>query len=76
MEGLLTCGCGASYPVIASVPRFVPDAWDAHPEFAERHRDRIPAAARAEASRHRALYGRTARSFWMQWMQHRVAETE
>ena len=41
VEGLLTCNCGKAYPVVRGVPRFVPDAFEQHPEFTRKFYDSI-----------------------------------
>lgn len=41
VEGVLTCGCGAAYPIVNTIPRMLPDAFALFPEFTSRHRDRL-----------------------------------
>ena len=41
LDGLLTCKCGKAHPVVRGVPRFVPDAFEQHPEFTKEYYDSI-----------------------------------
>ncbi|HKC66119.1 MAG TPA: methyltransferase domain-containing protein, partial [Pyrinomonadaceae bacterium] len=46
-SGLISCSCGASYPVILGIPRLLPPAlqnmlWEMHPEFFRAYRARLP----------------------------------
>lgn len=75
--GLLTCSeCRQLYPVIAGVPRLVPDAVSDHYPFFEQQRARIPAdvwernftpASLARARRALRRQKRTQRSFSLEW---------
>ncbi len=40
-SGVLGCKCGAVYPIIDGVPRFLPDAVSAFPEFLSRHQKHL-----------------------------------
>ena len=74
IEGELTCGCGASYPVIDTIPRMLPNAYALFPEFAARYRDRLGGGVRTTLVRSSPpsngadqLLARTQRSFGYQW---------
>jgi uncharacterized protein YbaR (Trm112 family) len=41
LEGLLTCQCGKVYPIVRGIPRFLPDAFDQHPEFTSKYYEHI-----------------------------------
>jgi SAM-dependent methyltransferase len=46
-SGLISCGCGASYPLIGGIPRLLPPElqsmlWEMHPEFFHAYRERLP----------------------------------
>ncbi|HEX8709478.1 MAG TPA: methyltransferase domain-containing protein [Pyrinomonadaceae bacterium] len=82
-SGLISCGCGTSYPLIGGIPRLLPPAlqsmlWEMHPDFFRVYRERlpealIPASARDAASKGGAEDGalkaqrETARSFGYEW---------
>lgn len=42
-QGLLSCQCGAWYPIVDGVPVILPNALNIYSGFAERYRDRLPA---------------------------------
>src|SRR4051812_8743401 len=49
-NGLLSCECGAAYPVIGGIPRLLPTdlqsmLWEMHPEFYRDYRERLPVEA-------------------------------
>ena len=69
--GLLLCRCGATYPVVGSIPRILPDALAQHPDFVRRYVKEIE-----RHSRGRLLLGGlpfderqkpTQKSFGYQW---------
>lgn len=70
-EGLLTCACGRSFPIVNGIPRILENAFALFPDFVNQHRDTLPAlpdvpvlkAREAEAIR------RTRESFGYQWTQ-------
>lgn len=71
VEGVLRCGCGASFPVVNTIPRMLPDPWALFYDFAGRHADRLgsvvaPTAPRPAADFER-LQARTQQSFSYQW---------
>src|SRR5205085_10763785 len=46
-SGIITCACGASYPLIAGIPRLLPPAlqsmlWEMHPDFFNSYRKELP----------------------------------
>lgn len=80
-SGLITCVCGASFPLIGGIPRLLPPAlqsmlWEMHPDFFRAHRERLPEELRFDEeklshgeSADRALQSQreTARSFGYEW---------
>ena len=44
-EGLLTCRCGASYPIVRTIPRLLRDAYTLFPEFVATYNARLPQRA-------------------------------
>jgi SAM-dependent methyltransferase/uncharacterized protein YbaR (Trm112 family) len=80
-SGLITCECGASYPLIGGIPRLLPPAlqsmlWEMHPEFFRTYRERltkelVPDEEKQEgaAREDQALKAQrdTARSFGYEW---------
>lgn len=67
-EGALRSACGRVFPVIASVPRVLPDALagtlvDAHGDFFRRHQDLRPPDSLARGS----MSARTLRAFGDEW---------
>lgn len=75
IEGLLMCGCGASYPVVNTIPRMLRNAYELFPSFVHRYRDRLGdlgiarGADRAGTSDKgfEALVSKTQKSFGYQW---------
>lgn len=68
VEASLSCACGTAFPVIAGIPRILPDDAAAtlprrHPEFFRRHPELL--APRAEAPRRESL--RTLLAFGDEW---------
>lgn len=70
-EGLLACGCGKTYPVVKSVPRFLPDAFDQHPEFTKKYYETInkydKAVSAAEKEHFNKMFKETQGMFATQW---------
>ncbi len=77
-SALLSCACGACYPVIGGIPRLLPPGlqsmlWETHEEFFRRYRDRLPRELLPQEeetrSPDRALAAQrdTARSFGYEW---------
>ncbi len=68
-EGLFSCGCGKSYPVVNYVPRMLANALFFHPEFAERHKERLGNAmpSKEEMKKYERLYRQTKERFEFQW---------
>jgi len=71
VEGLITCTCGNAYPVARGVPRFLPDAFDQHPDFTGEYYDIIKEYAGAVSSRERdyfrKMFKETQSTFGQQW---------
>ncbi len=36
IDGMLTCACGATYPIVGTIPRLLRDAWTQFPRFRAR----------------------------------------
>lgn len=83
-DGILSCACGASYPVIKDIPRLLPRSlqsmlWEMHPDFFRRHRARLPfellpaeedrATVLEEDDPALAAQRDTARSFGYEWQE-------
>ncbi|MBA2734790.1 MAG: methyltransferase domain-containing protein [Acidobacteria bacterium] len=80
-SGLITCGCGASYPLIGGIPRLLPPAlqsmlWEMHPEFFRAYGARLPAELLPDEEKHAdksdsdgatKAQRDTARSFGYEW---------
>lgn len=80
-EGLLVCNCGRSYPIVNTIPRVLPDAFDEHPDFMMRHQSEIEAISRRVSSKSAEsqfskLHGRTKESFEYQWMRFEVQDVD
>jgi SAM-dependent methyltransferase len=68
VEGLLTCACGAVFPIVTGIPRLLDEAFDLFPDFAARHRDRLPPSRRTAAANAAVeSIRRTRESFGYQW---------
>jgi SAM-dependent methyltransferase len=74
VEGVLTCSCGASYPVVRTIPRMLPNAYALFPAFVERYGDRAEHGIAAAAQRSSdadatvpAVVAKTQESFGYQW---------
>lgn len=81
-NGLLSCQCGASYPVIGGIARLLPAElqgmlWEMHPEFYRSHRHRLPATLLPQDEKMKgegdspdralSMQRETARSFGYEW---------
>lgn len=80
-SGVISCSCGASFPVIEGIPRLLPPAlqnmlWEMHPEFFRAYRARLPEellpseetqAARTKEDQAIKAQRDTARSFGYEW---------
>jgi len=60
-EGLLSCSCGASYPIVGGIPRLIPEAEREYADFYARRGLRRSAQAAGTAD------PRSRKSFKMQW---------
>ena len=72
IDGVLTCGCGSSYPIVNTIPRMLPDAYELFPGFVATYRARlVPRAPAGGSCRARTdlapAIARTRRSFGYQW---------
>lgn len=72
IEGVLICGCGASYPTVNTIPRMLRNAYALFPEFVARygHRSEFGIAAAAQqgaASAPPQVILKTQQSFEYQW---------
>jgi len=70
-EGLLTCACGRSFPIVNGIPRILENAFTLFPDFVHTHRDRLPPLpeVRAIKTREADAIRRTRESFGYQWTQ-------
>lgn len=69
VEGVLTCSCGTTFPIVDTIPRMVANAYDLFPGFALRH-GAAPSAGAMNPGRGSTLpveLARTQRSFGYQW---------
>ncbi len=71
VDGFLACACGARYPVVDTIPRMLPNAFELFPEFIEKYRHRLGDMAAAPGQRAGApferMQERTRESFGYQW---------
>jgi uncharacterized protein YbaR (Trm112 family)/ubiquinone/menaquinone biosynthesis C-methylase UbiE len=71
LEGLLTCQCGKVYPIVRGIPRFLPDAFDQHPEFTSKYYEHIDKqninANLKEKEHFLKMFKKTQESFGFQW---------
>lgn len=70
VEGLLTCKCGKAYPIVREVPRFLPDAFDQHPEFTKKYYDNVKqflGVNMKEKKHFNKMFKETQGTFGKQW---------
>lgn len=70
VEGVLTCGCGLTYPIIDTIPRMLTNSWELFPAFRQRYGDghqKAAAVSTAETDGEGRLQVRTQESFGYQW---------
>ena len=68
-EGLLSCDCGRSYPIVDGIPRVVEDAFGLFPAFGEKYANLLPTARPRNIDSHPPGEDlrRTRESFGYQW---------
>jgi SAM-dependent methyltransferase/uncharacterized protein YbaR (Trm112 family) len=80
-SGVITCECGASYPLIGGIPRLLPPSlqsmlWEMHPEFFRAYSVRLPQELlpeeesqgdKGDEDRATKAQRETARSFGYEW---------
>jgi len=78
IDGILSSGCGAWFPVIGGIPRILPDILRDYPEYVEKYRDRLPGGkiSDAEIREFRRLKDRTSKSFGFQWTRYKTIHEE
>lgn len=69
VDGLLTCSCGSTYPVVNTIPRMVANAHELFPAFAQQHGNASgnPAAKNAGEAALPIELAKTQKSFGYQW---------
>src|ERR1700688_1094576 len=71
VDGMLTCACQASYPIVGSIPRMLANAYRLFPTFVERYRaelKRVPdEELRSDNGQFERIQARTRSSFGYQW---------
>lgn len=70
VEGVLLCGCEASYPIVGSIPRMLVDAYRMFPEFVRRYSSElrlVPDEDLRSNGRFERMQTRTRSSFGYQW---------
>ena len=69
VDGVLTCACSMSYPVVGTIPRMLSDAWEQCPEFRQQYAVQLTPFRLAVAPGEvvPASDKRTQESFGFQW---------
>ena len=70
IDGVLRCGCGASYPIVDAIPRILTGAYSQFPAFVERYRsllNDISEETEIPTGRFERMQAETQRSFGYQW---------
>ncbi|RJR49552.1 MAG: methyltransferase domain-containing protein [Desulfobacteraceae bacterium] len=72
VEGWLECGCGASYPIINTIPRMLKNPYELFPSFVQQHGDLLGArgfkvTTRRPQKEFDILLSKTQESFGYQW---------
>ena len=70
IDGVLRCGCGASYPIVDAIPRVLTGAYSQFPAFVERYRsllNDISEETEIPTGRFERMQAETQRSFGYQW---------
>lgn len=72
VDGVLSCACGTSYPIVNTIPRMLRDAYRLFPRFCQRYGSRLDAAATGAVSPSAGgdferLLALTRESFGYQW---------
>lgn len=72
VDGVLACSCQASYPIVYTIPRMLPNAYGLFPEFCRRYADLLRSFPHEEMMRRHGeefdgLQARTRDSFGYQW---------
>ena len=71
VDGILTCGCHASYPIVGSIPRMLVGAYRMFPTFVARYRSELTlvpdADLQSDDGEFERMQARTRRSFGYQW---------
>lgn len=82
-EGILVCTeCGLAHPIVAGVPRFVPDWAEDFPWFPEKHAHHLPGHDRrtglpaGRIKDFKARHASTKASFGFQWLKYEVSDRE
>ncbi|MEW6095351.1 MAG: methyltransferase domain-containing protein [bacterium] len=70
-EGLLKCNCSEIFPIIKSIPRILPDAFETNLAFCEKHKSNLPKSIilRLKNPQFKKLYKQTQSRFEFQWKQ-------
>ncbi len=72
VDGVLTCACGSSYPVVSTIPRMLKNAYELFPSFVDQYRERLASVPGVRVSEQPQeafgrLLTRTRESFGYQW---------
>lgn len=72
IEGVLSCACGSSYPIVHTIPRMLRNAYALFPDFVAQYGDRMDLGIAAAARRSEVLAPapvviKTQKSFGYQW---------